>query len=53
MEVLLQVQEQFLVILQDPWLLVICLAGVTLGITWGAMPGLSTCLLYTSDAADE
>ena len=47
MEVLLQVQEQFLVILQDPWLLVICLAGVTLGITWGAMPGLSTTMAMT------
>jgi len=25
-----------------PWMLVVCLAGVTLGILWGAMPGLST-----------
>jgi TctA family transporter len=26
----------------SPYLLLICLAGVTLGILWGAMPGLST-----------
>ncbi len=25
-----------------PWMLVVCLLGVTLGILWGAMPGLST-----------
>ena len=47
MEVLLQVQEQLLVILQNPWLLVTCLFGVTLGIIWGAMPGLSTTMAMT------
>ncbi len=42
MEVWPQVQEQLLFIAQTPMLWVACLAGVTLGILWGAMPGLST-----------
>ena len=33
--------EQFLTTL-SPYLLIVCLGGVTLGILWGAMPGLST-----------
>jgi len=33
--------EQFLATL-SPYLLIVCLGGVTLGILWGAMPGLST-----------
>jgi len=47
MEVWIQVQEQLLFIAQMPWLWVACLAGVTLGILWGAMPGLSTTMAMT------
>ena len=36
-----QIINQF-VIAFDPWMLVVCLLGVSLGILWGAMPGLST-----------
>ncbi len=36
-----QVLEQFLLTL-SPYLLLVCLVGTTLGILWGAMPGLST-----------
>ena len=36
-----QIISQFLLAI-DPWMLVICLLGVSLGILWGAMPGLST-----------
>ena len=47
MEVWPQVQEQLLFIAQTPMLWVACLAGVTLGILWGAMPGLSTTMAMT------
>ncbi len=47
MEVWPQVQEQLLFIAQTPTLWVACLAGVTLGILWGAMPGLSTTMAMT------
>jgi putative tricarboxylic transport membrane protein len=47
MEVWPQVQEQLLFIAQSPILWVACLAGVTLGILWGAMPGLSTTMAMT------
>jgi len=47
MEALVQVQEQFLLIAQNPWLWVACLSGVSLGILWGAMPGLSTTMAMT------
>ena len=36
-----QIINQF-VIAFEPWMLVVCLLGVSLGILWGAMPGLST-----------
>ncbi|MDA0241725.1 MAG: tripartite tricarboxylate transporter permease, partial [Proteobacteria bacterium] len=36
-EVLVQAAIAF-----QPWMIVVCLLGVTLGILWGAMPGLST-----------
>ena len=42
-----QVLEQLLVIAQTPMLWVACLSGVTLGILWGAMPGLSTTMAMT------
>ena len=47
MEVWPQVQEQLLYIAQTPMLWVACLGGVTLGILWGAMPGLSTTMAMT------
>ncbi|MFL2546190.1 MAG: tripartite tricarboxylate transporter permease [Candidatus Rariloculaceae bacterium] len=47
MEVWPQVQEQLLFIAQTPMLWVACLSGVTLGILWGAMPGLSTTMAMT------
>ncbi len=42
-----QVQEQLLYIALTPMLWVACLGGVTLGILWGAMPGLSTTMAMT------
>ena len=42
-----QVLEQLLFIAQTPMLWVACLSGVTLGILWGAMPGLSTTMAMT------
>jgi putative tricarboxylic transport membrane protein len=42
-----QIQEQLLFILQTPGIWVACLCGVTLGILWGAMPGLSTTMAMT------
>jgi putative tricarboxylic transport membrane protein len=47
MEVWPQVQEQLLYIALTPMLWVACLGGVTLGILWGAMPGLSTTMAMT------
>ena len=47
MEALAQIQDQLVLIAFDPWLWVACLAGVTLGILWGAMPGLSTTMAMT------
>ncbi len=47
MEVWPQVQEQLLYIAQTPMLWAACLGGVTLGILWGAMPGLSTTMAMT------
>ena len=47
MEVWPQVLEQLLYIAQTPMLWVACLGGVTLGILWGAMPGLSTTMAMT------
>ena len=47
MDVWLQVQEQLLFIAQTPMLWAACLSGVTLGILWGAMPGLSTTMAMT------
>ena len=47
MEVWPQVQEQLLYIASTPMLWVACLGGVTLGILWGAMPGLSTTMAMT------
>ncbi len=47
MDVWVQVQEQLLFIAQTPILWVACLSGVTLGILWGAMPGLSTTMAMT------
>ena len=47
MEVWSQVLEQLLFIAQTPMLWVACLSGVTLGILWGAMPGLSTTMAMT------
>ncbi len=47
MEVWSQVLEQALFIAQTPMLWVACLSGVTLGILWGAMPGLSTTMAMT------
>ena len=32
-----------------PYMLLICLTGVTLGILWGAMPGLSTTMAMVLD----
>jgi len=46
-EVWSQVLEQLLFIAQTPMLWVACLSGVTLGILWGAMPGLSTTMAMT------
>ena len=40
-------RTQLVLIAFDPWLWVACLAGVTLGILWGAMPGLSTTMAMT------
>lgn len=37
----MEIMEQLSIAFQ-PWMLWICLIGVTLGILWGAMPGLST-----------
>ena len=42
-----QVLEQLHFIAQTPMLWVACLSGVTLGILWGAMPGLSTTMAMT------
>jgi len=42
-----QVLEQLVFIAQTPILWVACLSGVTLGILWGAMPGLSTTMAMT------
>lgn len=42
-----QILEQLVFIAQTPWLWMICLLGVTLGIFWGAMPGLSTTMAMT------
>ena len=42
-----QIQEQLWLILSSPWLWVACLSGVTLGILWGALPGLSTTMAMT------
>ena len=47
MEVFLQVQDQLFYILNNPILCFACLSGVTLGILWGAMPGLSTTMAMT------
>ena len=47
MEALAQIQDQFWLIALDPWLWLACLSGVTLGILWGAMPGLSTTMAMT------
>ena len=47
MEVFLQVQDQLFYILNNPILWFACLSGVTLGILWGAMPGLSTTMAMT------
>ena len=47
MEALAQIQDQLVLIAFDPWLWAACLAGVTLGILWGAMPGLSTTMAMT------
>ena len=47
MEVFLQVQDQLFYILSNPILCFACLSGVTLGILWGAMPGLSTTMAMT------
>jgi len=47
MEALVQVQDQLLLIALNPWLWLACLSGVTLGILWGAMPGLSTTMAMT------
>lgn len=42
-----QVQEQLWLIVSTPWLWIACLVGVTLGILWGALPGLSTTMAMT------
>jgi putative tricarboxylic transport membrane protein len=42
-----QILEQLTFIAQTPMLWVACLSGVTLGILWGAMPGLSTTMAMT------
>jgi putative tricarboxylic transport membrane protein len=42
-----QIYEQLMVIVLDPWLWAACLVGVTLGILWGALPGLSTTMAMT------
>jgi putative tricarboxylic transport membrane protein len=47
MEVWPQVLEQLSFIANTPMLWVACLGGVTLGILWGAMPGLSTTMAMT------
>lgn len=47
MAVWAQIQEQLWLILSSPWLWVACLSGVTLGILWGALPGLSTTMAMT------
>jgi len=47
MAVWAQITEQLWLILSTPWLWVACLAGVTLGILWGALPGLSTTMAMT------
>ncbi|HAY45782.1 MAG TPA: hypothetical protein DCY55_05805, partial [Gammaproteobacteria bacterium] len=47
MEVWPQVLEQLSFIANSPSLWLACLGGVTLGILWGAMPGLSTTMAMT------
>ena len=47
MAALAQIQDQLVLIAFDPWLWVACLSGVTLGIIWGAVPGLSTTMAMT------
>ena len=47
MEVLSQIQDQLFYIINNPILWFACLSGVTLGILWGAMPGLSTTMAMT------
>ncbi len=47
MAVWAQIQDQLWLIVSSPWLWVACLAGVTLGILWGALPGLSTTMAMT------
>ena len=47
MAVWAQIQEQLWFILSSPWLWIACLSGVTLGILWGALPGLSTTMAMT------
>jgi putative tricarboxylic transport membrane protein len=47
MDFFLQVQDQALYLLDNPFLWLSCLIGVTLGILWGAMPGLSTTMAMT------
>ena len=42
-----QIQDQLWFILQSPWLWLACWSGVTLGIIWGAVPGLSTTMAMT------
>jgi putative tricarboxylic transport membrane protein len=46
-ETWIQIQEQVLFLAQSPLLWLACLVGVTLGILWGAMPGLSTTMAMT------
>jgi putative tricarboxylic transport membrane protein len=47
MEFVAQWQEQALLMAQSPLRWVVCLAGVVLGIVWGALPGLSTTMAMT------
>jgi len=47
MDILAQINDQLWFIFTTPWLWVVCLIGVTLGIVWGAMPGLSTTMAMT------
>jgi putative tricarboxylic transport membrane protein len=46
-DIFIQIQEQLFYIIQNPHLWFYCLSGVTLGILWGAMPGLSTTMAMT------